>query len=226
MGKRNIEGDPQGGAERIRQAAIALFRERGYHGTSVRDLARAVDMETASLYYHYPSKHDILVDLFNCTMADLIAGVEKAIGNETGAEQRLRAAVRFHVNFHVARQDEAFISHSELRALDEASLERVVTQRDQYEKVLRALLTAGVKEGCFEIADVGVTATAILMMCSGVSDWFRRRGRLSGSSVAGHYADLVLRMVTRPAPSGTSRAAGAATARNAPAGRAMSSARH
>ena len=226
MGKRNIQGDPQGGAERIRQAAIALFRKRGYHGTSVRDLARAVDMETASLYYHYPSKHDILVDLFDRTMADLIAGVEKAIGNETGAEPRLRAAVRFHVNFHVARQDEAFISHSELRALDEASLERVVMQRDQYEKVLRALLAAGVKEGCFEIADVGVTATAILMMCSGVSDWFQRRGRLSGSSVAGHYVDLVLRMVARPTPSGTSRAAGAAEARNAPVGRAMSSARH
>ena len=226
MSKRTITGDPPGGAERIRKAAITLFRERGYHGTSVRDLARAVQMETASLYYHYPSKQDILIDLFNRIMEDMIVGVEQAVAAATGAEQRLRAAVRFHVGFHVARQDEAFISHSELRALSEEPLGRVILQRDRYEKFLRALLSAGVKEGCFEIADVGVTAAAILMMCSGVSDWFQRRGRLSGSSIAERYADLVVRMVASPGISGMARSKGPVTARKAPVGRQAVAARH
>src|SRR2546427_4387321 len=47
-------------AERILRAAIALFRERGYHGSSMRTLARALRMEAASLYYHFASKQDIL----------------------------------------------------------------------------------------------------------------------------------------------------------------------
>jgi AcrR family transcriptional regulator len=198
MTKRIPPGDAQGGAERIRKAAITLFRERGYHGTSVRDLARAVDMETASLYYHYPSKHEILIELFHRTMDDMLAGVEQAVAAEVGATARLRAAVRFHVGFHVARQDESFISHSELRAIGEEDLPGIIAKRDRYEKFMRALLSAGVEEGCFEIADVRIAATAILMMCSGVSDWFERRGRLSGASVADHYADMVLRMVVRP----------------------------
>ena len=53
----------------------------------VRDLAQAVQMETASLYYHYPSKQDILVDLFNCTMHDMITGVEQAAAAASASRQ-------------------------------------------------------------------------------------------------------------------------------------------
>jgi AcrR family transcriptional regulator len=197
--KGGLPDDTEGGAERIRKAAIKLFRERGYHQTSVRDLARAVDMETASLYYHYPSKHEILIELIKGPMDDMLAGIEQAVAAEVGAAQRLRAAVRFHVGFHVARQSESFISHSELRAIDKEHVPALIAKRDRYEKFMRSLLDEGVEEGCFEIADVRIAATAILMMCSGVSDWFERRGRLSGAQVADHYADMVLRMVASPA---------------------------
>lgn len=186
------------GAERIRNAAIVLFRERGYHGTSVRDLAAAVQMEPASLYYHYPSKQDILVDLFDRTMDDMIAGVRHAVEGATGAEARLKAALRFHVVFHVERQDEAFVSHSELRALTPDNLRRIIAKRDRYERVMNELLSAGVKEGCFEIADVRLLSKAVLMMCSGVSDWFGPQGRLSGEMIAQGYVDMVLRMVAAP----------------------------
>ncbi len=226
MSKRTIPGDPQGGAERIRKAAIKLFRERGYHGTSVRDLAQAVQMETASLYYHYASKQDILGALFDCTMDEMMAGVEQAAAGTGGAEQRLREAVRFHVEFHVARQDEAFISHSELRALSAQNLERVIVKRDRYEKFMRSVLVAGVEEGCFEIADVRVAATAILMMCSGVSDWFERSGRLSGAIVAEHYADLVVRMVVSGGAPGAARPKRAMATRKPPVGSQATPARH
>src|SRR5437870_4304063 len=55
-------------AERILRAAVALFRERGYHGSSMRTLARALRMEAASLYYHFKSKQEILLAILDmCT---------------------------------------------------------------------------------------------------------------------------------------------------------------
>jgi AcrR family transcriptional regulator len=186
-------------ADRIRVAAIALFRERGYHGTSVRELAAAVQMEPASLYYHFPSKQDLLVDLFDRTMDDLIAGFEAAVAGVQGPEAQLVAVLRFHVRFHTDRQDEAYVSHSELRALEPANLERIVAKRDRYEQLLRGLLQAGVDAGRFEIADIRLLAKAVLMMCSGVSDWFGAGGRLSPDDIAGGYVDMVLRMVRAPA---------------------------
>ena len=187
--------DRAGAAERIRRAGITLFKARGYHGTSVRVLAQAVGIEAASVYYHFPSKQKILCDIFNRTMDDLLDGLERALSGATSHEERLRAAVRFHILFHVERQDEAFISHSELRSLTPLNRRRIIFKRDRYEALLRVFLAAGKKAGAFEIADVRLTTIAILMMCSGVSDWFAKQGRLSGGAIADVYADMVLRLL-------------------------------
>jgi AcrR family transcriptional regulator len=185
-------------SERILNAALALFKARGYHGASVRELAEAVDIEPASLYYHFPSKQDILFALFERIMNALPDGLGAAMSGGATPEEQLRSAVRFHVLFHIARQDEAFVSHSELRSLSAPNRRRIVAQRDRYERIMRTLLTAGVRAGEFEIPDVKLTSTAILVMCSGVSDWFVGRGRLTADRVADYYADMVVRLVVRP----------------------------
>ena len=196
MARADADFDQNRASERIRIAAIALFKARGYHGTPVRELAQAVRIETASLYYHFPSKQEILSDLFDRTMDALLEGLGQAIASGSNPEERLRTFVRFHVLFHIARQDEAFISHSEIRSLSARNRRRNIAKRDRYERMVRGLLTAGVRAGDFEIADVRLASTAILMMCSGVSDWFTGRGRLKGARVADRYADMVIRMVT------------------------------
>jgi len=194
-------------SERIRRAAIALFNARGYHGTSIRALARIVRVEAASLYYHFPSKQKILTDIFTRVMDDLLEGLERAMQAGTSAEERLRAVVRFHVLFHAERQAEATISRSELRSQTASNLRRIIARRDRYEAMLRTLLIEGVKSGAFEVRDVPLTATAILTMCSGVSDWFSSDGRLSADAVADAYADMVQQLVSparsiRPVGSG------------------------
>src|SRR5205807_1591546 len=73
-------------AERILRAAVALFRERGYHGSSMRTLARALRMEAASLYYHFKSKQEILFAILDRTLDDLLAGVGRAVASADGPE--------------------------------------------------------------------------------------------------------------------------------------------
>ena len=182
-------------SDRIRAAAIALFKTRGYHGTSVRDLAKAVKIEPASLYYHYPSKQAILLDLFVRPMQEMLDGIGVAVSDVAKPADRLRAAVRFHVLFHIARQDEAFITHSELRSLTPRNQRTIIAKRDLYERKVRALLEAGVRSGDFAIPDVKVTTIALLTMCSGVSDWFVRRGRLAPAALTDRYADMAMRLV-------------------------------
>jgi TetR/AcrR family transcriptional regulator, cholesterol catabolism regulator len=192
--------------QRIYEAAIDLFAEKGFHGTSMRDLAAVVGIEAASLYHHFPSKQDLLRAMFDHFM-DAILGMIRAASVGPGSPaERLADVVRGHVLFHVARGKEAFISHSELRALTEEEHKRVSAKRDLYEGILRKLLEAGVREGEFEIADIPVTTTAILMMCSGVSDWYDPGGRLTPEAVAERYVELVARLVARPpAPAARAR---------------------
>ena len=182
-------------SDRIRAAAIALVRSRGYHGTSVREIAKAVKIEPASLYHHYSSKQAILVDLFSRPMDAMLEGIDVAVVGASTPRDQLRAAVRFHVLFHIARQDESFITHSELRSLTPRNQRMMIAKRDQYERKIRALLEAGVESGDFQIPDVKVTTIALLMMCSGVADWFTRRGRLAPAALADRYADMAMRLV-------------------------------
>jgi AcrR family transcriptional regulator len=185
-----------GASERIRLAALGLFKARGYHGTSVRELAEALGIEPASLYHHFPSKQAILVDLFDRAMDVMQKDLHRAIAAGATPAAQLRNVVYFHVLFHIEHQDEAFVSHSELRSLTAPNHRRIIGKRDRYEKAIRDLLAAGVRAGEFEIADIRLTSIAILMMCSGVSDWFARRGRLKPENVAESYAEMVLRLVS------------------------------
>jgi AcrR family transcriptional regulator len=184
-------------AERILRAAVALFRERGYHGSSMRTLARALRMEAASLYYHFASKQEILFAILDHTLDDLLAGVGRAVASADGPEARLRAAVRFHVLFHTDSQHEAFLSHSELRSLTQANLRLVLARRDEYERVFRGLLASGVRAGVFQVSDARLTAMAILTMCTGVATWFSDGGRLSPEAIADRYVEMILKSVKR-----------------------------
>ena len=72
----------------------------------------------------------------------------------TSPEPRLSAAVRFHVLFHIARQNEAFISHTELPPLTEANRRRIIVKHDYYQEMFKDLLAPGVDEGVFQITDI------------------------------------------------------------------------
>ena len=189
--------DAGGMRQRIYDAAIDLFAEKGFHGTSVRDLAQVVGVEAASLYHHFPSKQDLLRTMFDRFMDDILVMIRAAGVAPGSPSDRLAEVVRRHVLFHVARAREAFISHSELRSLTAVNRKRVIAKRDLYERMLRELLEAGVREGVFDVADIPVTATAILMMCSGVSDWYDPGGRLAAEAVVERHVDLVARLVER-----------------------------
>src|SRR3989442_5375726 len=103
-------------SERILRAATALFRERGYHGSSMRTLARALRMAAASLYYHFASKQEFLFAILDRTLDDLLAGVGRAVAAGEGPEGRMRAARRFHTIFHTGIQHEAFFSGGKFRS--------------------------------------------------------------------------------------------------------------
>jgi AcrR family transcriptional regulator len=182
-------------SQRIRRAAVQLFRERGYHGTPVRALAERLRMEAGSLYYHVRSKQQILADVLEGTLDDLIEGLERAVARPGGAREKLAAAVRFHVLFHTRRQEEAFVSGSELRSLSTAHRRAITARRDRYEKVFRDLLQRGVRAGAFAVPNVKLAAMAILTMGTGVASWFSERGRLGPEAVAEHYVHMVLKMV-------------------------------
>lgn len=187
--------------EQIRQLTIHLFHEKGYPATSIRDIAKHLDIKSSSLYYHFQSKQDLLFDVLNRIMDELIQGLQAHVAGGQSPQEKLVAAVRYHISFHTEHQAEAFISHSELRFLSPENFRRIIEKRKHYEEIFQEVLREGVEAGVFDIPDVKVVSYAILLMCTGVSSWFSEKGRLRGEDVARIHGDLVLHGILK-APKG------------------------
>src|SRR5215472_414178 len=89
---------PRERAEEVYSAALRLFREKGYHATSMQDIAAAVGLYKGSLYHYIAGKEDLLVQVFERAMATLLADVERiAAESDLTPRMQLRMVVEAHV---------------------------------------------------------------------------------------------------------------------------------
>ncbi|MGG7567570.1 TetR/AcrR family transcriptional regulator [Rhodovulum sp. DZ06] len=181
-------------AETLRRAALALFARHGYAAVSMRMIAAEVGVQPGALYNHMGSKQDLLRDLMTAHMEDLLAAQAELPPRDDPAEA-LAAFTRFHIRFHMGREDAVFISYMELRNLEPENYAAVQALRAQYESRLRAILTRGAETGAFDIADASVAGRAVIAMMTGVTNWFREGGRLSAEDIEQIYIDMTLRAV-------------------------------
>jgi AcrR family transcriptional regulator len=180
---------------KIKETAITLIARHGFEAMSMRDLGAAVGVGAPALYRYYPTKQVLLYSLL-CTHLDDLAAARAATDNATSScVTRLNAFVANHIAFHVERRMLTQISNFELRSLDKENLTLILRKRNDYEKELRTILRAGHEAGDFKIADVTLTAMAIIQMITGVVVWFRPDEKMPVSGVIENYQILVARLV-------------------------------
>lgn len=180
--------------EAVYAAAVRLFAQRGYHGTTLRQIASAIDKQMATLYYYFDSKQSLLQIIMRTAMGDLIDGLEHELASvaDAGPVERLGAAVRFHVRFHGTRAEEAFVGDSELRAVTDDFRPEIIGMRRRYQSILEGLLEDGAKAKIFAVSDPTIAAFGILQLCTGVATWYRPGGRRTLDEIADIYAHMVV----------------------------------
>lgn len=184
----------------IEDAASSLFREHGYSGTSVRDIARALDIQGASLYAHVTSKQDVLWGIVEQTATRFEAAAEAAMAGAdpapvAGPGTRLAALVRAHIGVVTDDIERASVFVHEWRSLSPDRRAAIARRRDAYEGRFRTVIADGIATGTFAPVDDAVTAAFILTALNGLVAWYRPDGRLDPATLAETYADLALRAV-------------------------------
>lgn len=181
----------------IKSIAADLFYSKGYFATSISEIARRCSIQKASIYYHYPSKEALLFSIMETTMDDLMAHLHSGLDRAVSVEEKMRAAVRGHVVFHLERQKENFIANSELRGLTPDHYDKIVEKRDAYERVFQGLIREGAEAGIFSGEDIKILSYAILTLCTSGAFWYNPGGRLSASEIAEIYETFILRGLKR-----------------------------
>jgi AcrR family transcriptional regulator len=179
----------------IEDAASALFRERGYAATSVRDIARAVDIQGASLYAHVTSKQDVLWSIVDRTAARFEAAAEEARDAAADPRSRLATLVRGHLTVLLDDLERASVFIHEWRALEGERRTDIAARRDAYERQFREAIADGREAGVFSPVDVAAAAAFILTALNGIVVWYRTDGALDRTAIVDAYAALALRAV-------------------------------
>jgi len=182
-----------GTREQLKCAAARLFREQGFHGTSVAEIATAAWITKSSLYHHFESKQALLAEILTDTASRVTPTVEAIASADLPAAERLRAAARSHVVELIHDQDKVACFVEEGRFLESGYRDAFVAARDRYEQSFRRILDDGVRSGEFRPMSVSLASLAVLGMCNSVVHWYQPSGHLDVDTVAEQFADLAVR---------------------------------
>ena len=182
--------------DRLIDAAVEAFAERGFHATTTRDIAARAGMSPAALYVHHASKEDVLFEVSKLGHERTLAAVRDAVAEVDRPAERLAAYVRAFTWWHAENHTRARIVQYELDSLAPSHYEVVVAMRREIEDVLRSVLVDGVRDEVFDLTEDEIPGTAIALLSLGidVSRWYRDDGSRSAPEIAERYAALALRI--------------------------------
>ena len=185
--------------QRLLEGALGLFSRVGYHGVSVRDIAKELDQHPTSLYAHVSSKQELLFELVRAGHEELRDQVRLALLEADGTPgSQLRAIVRANVLTHLSFPDLVRVSHNEFRHLSAQQAAVIEVLRVDLGTTLREVVSRGVALGVFAPPDAAVTVAAIVAMSTRVVDWWSPSLGVDPEHVATTQAELAVRML-RPA---------------------------
>lgn len=176
----------------IFKEAARLFREKGYNGSSQRELAGRAGVQGGSIYHHFSAKQDILYAIMEYTMTNLLYKVRREVENGSSPLEKLKNAVRAHIEYHTVDRDETFVADAELRSLESGNFRKIAAMRHSYEQIFRDIIEEGMAAGCMQVDDASLATKAILQMCTGISYWYSPGGRKTIGDIADQYVELFL----------------------------------
>lgn len=183
---------PEGVGRRaeILRAAGTLFRRNGYHATSMRQLARHLNLQGASLYAHIDSKEQLLREIVD-RAADAFLASARNVPQGATPEERLAAFIRGHLHVVENEIETAAVFFHEWTHLAEQSRRHVIERRDAYQAHLKRIIEDGVRAKAFRVADVEVATLLTLSTLNWSYQWFDPKGRMPLEEITHQYVQYV-----------------------------------
>jgi TetR/AcrR family transcriptional regulator, cholesterol catabolism regulator len=200
--------------EDILEAAAQVFRQKGFHGASMSDIAAAVSLRKASLYHHVSSKQEILLELLERALELLLERISLITTQNISADEKLQRMIREYLQILVENIDLASVLLFEHRSLERRQRTRHIPNRDKFESLWKDVIIEGTRhipnrdkfeslwkdviiEGVdkkiFTCENPSVATRALLGIMNWTITWYRPDGDLSIEQIADQYSDLLLK---------------------------------
>lgn len=180
---------------RLLEAAVQAFAEKGFHGTTTRDIATGAGMSPAALYVHHRSKEELLFVISRDGHLVTLDLLRRARAASDDPAVQLRTAVRDFAAHHARGHTRARIVNYELAALSPEHLAEVQDLRRSIDAEVRGIVVDGVASGVFDCPEPRIAAAAVLSLGIDLARWYREGGEWGPEDVGERYAEIALRIV-------------------------------
>jgi AcrR family transcriptional regulator len=183
----------------IRTAARA-FDERGYHNTSLDDIAAALGVTKPTIYYYVPNKEQLLFECFRAGLEPIRGALLQAEQANGSGRERLRAVIRDYA-LAIASEYGWCMVRAEHQDLGPELATQVRALKSEIDRGIRRLVQTGIADGSIAVTDAKLAAFAIAGALNWIAHWFRAGRSLSSAQVADSFVQFLEHgLAPRPAP--------------------------
>jgi len=176
--------------EEIYQVIARLFAYRGYHSTSMREIARELGMNQSSLYHYFASKQDILFTLMNDAMDDVLAILEEISSTDLLPEDRLNRVLSFYTQYYAGDQERLILLINEMNSLNEEYRSILVGKQRQYVQLIKSILEELAAQGKIKQIDPAIATFAFFGMVHYTIKWYHKDGPVSLDQLANAFVEI------------------------------------
>jgi TetR/AcrR family transcriptional regulator len=178
--------------QEILRAALRAFRAKGYHATTLDDIAAHVGIRNTALYHYFPDKEAILYACHHESLEEVARLLDEARRRSASPSERLEYAIREHVRVMTDTLEGSPLAF-EVTALGPQHQAQVVAARDAYERGLRQFIVDGIAQGEFRPVDPKLAVFAILGAINWIARWYDPDGATSAANLGEHFAQHLVR---------------------------------
>ncbi|UPL47683.1 TetR/AcrR family transcriptional regulator [Hymenobacter sublimis] len=176
----------------ILEEAAKLFKQKGFGGTSMRDLAGEVGIEAASMYNHIKSKDEILELICFRVSSTYISQLAEIEATQAPYVEKIKALICLHIRLMIEDGAAVSVANHDWKYLPEPALKAFKDARKQYEKGFAALIEQGIAAGEFQPVNVSVALFTILSAVRWVELWYRPGRELSAEELEANIVTMLL----------------------------------
>lgn len=177
--------------DRLLAAAARVFADKGYHATTMRDLARATRMSLAGMYYYVRGKDELLYLIQERCFRRVLDGARTAVAQGATPTERLAHFIRHHVTFFARHMSEMKVLSHEATSLSGRRLDTITRLKRRYVDLLAGLM-ADLDGSSDARPDPRIAAYALFGMMNWMYTWYDPEGQVSPDALAEHFAQIFL----------------------------------
>ncbi|HJY80774.1 MAG TPA: TetR/AcrR family transcriptional regulator [Candidatus Binatia bacterium] len=177
--------------ESILQAAAACFGEQGYRATTLETVAERLGISRVTLYRYCPSKEELLIRVFERSIAIFQRGLQQICAQEVPPEEKLRQIIRHQIHLMAEHRNFLSVFFSEEGNLPPEMARRARTERRVYDELIEGVIREGIEAKRLAPLPPKLLSFALLGMCNWLYQWYQPEGPLSADEVARIFIVLV-----------------------------------